>query len=98
MFFDPDALKPVLSFFKVVTLVESQDATGLKNAIIGVFKRNNLNSVLNKTTFLSPDGSTVNCRKESGLIALLQEEHPWVVFIWCFTHRLELDLKDAQRQ
>ena len=74
MFFDPDALKPVLSFFEVATLVESQDATGLKNAIMGVFKCNNLNSVSNKTTFLSPDGSNVNCRKESGLIALLQEE------------------------
>ena len=36
VFFDPDALKPVLSFFEVAALDESQDATDLKNAIIGL--------------------------------------------------------------
>lgn len=63
MFLDPDALKPVLSFIEVIALDESQDATGLKNATIGAFKRNNLNSVLNKITFLSSEGANVNCGK-----------------------------------
>ena len=84
VFFDFDALKPVLSFFEVAALDESQDPTGLKKAIVEAFKRNNLNSVLNKIAFLSSDRANVNCGKECGLIVLLQEERPWVVFIWCF--------------
>lgn len=57
LFFDPDALKPVSSFFEVTALDESQDAIGLKNAFIDVFKRNNLNSIMNKIAFLSSDGA-----------------------------------------
>lgn len=53
----------MLSFFGVTALDKSQDATGLKNATIGAFKRNNLNSVLNKITFLSSEGANVNCGK-----------------------------------
>ena len=60
MFLDPDALKPVLSFIEVIALDESQDATGLKNAFIDVFKCNNLNSIINKIVFLSSDG--VKCQ------------------------------------
>ena len=74
VFFDPDALKPVLSFFEVAALDESQDATDLKNAIIGLFKCGNLNSILNKILILLSDSANFNCGKESGLIALLQEE------------------------
>ena len=91
VFSDPNVLKPMLSFFEVAALDDSQDVTGLKNAIIGTIKH--LNSVLNKIAFLSSDGANVNCGKESGLIALIQEEHPWVVFIWCFSHKLEVALK-----
>ena len=53
---------------------------------------------MNKITFLSSDGANVNFGKKSGLIALLQEKRLWVVFIWCFSHRLELALKDALKQ
>ena len=87
VFFDFDALKLVLSFFEVAALDESQDPTGLKKVIIEAFKRNNLNSVLNIIAFLSSDRANVNCGKECGLIVLLQEERPWVVFIWCFFYR-----------
>ena len=44
--------------------------------------------------FLSSDGASVNSRKHSGLIRLIQE-FPWVSFIWCFSHRFELVLKDS---
>ena len=53
---------------------------------------------MNKITFLLSDGANVNFGKESGLIAVLQEKRLWVVFIWCFSHRLELALKDALKQ
>ena len=76
MFLDPDALKPVLSFIEVIALDESQDATGLKNAFIDVFKCNNLNSIINKSYFYHQMVQNVNYGKESGLTALLQEAHP----------------------
>ena len=45
--------------------------------------------------FLGSDGVSVNSGKNSGLIKLFQEELPSLSFIWCFSHRLELALKDA---
>ena len=48
--------------------------------------------------FLSSDGASVNCGKHSGLIKLFQENYPWVSFVWCFGHRLELALKDTVRE
>ena len=45
--------------------------------------------------FLKSIGASVNSGKNSGLIKLFQEELPWLSFIWCFSHRLELALKDA---
>ena len=37
----------------------------------------------------------MNSGKDSGIIAKLQEENSWILFVWCFSHRLELALKDA---
>ena len=44
---------------------------------------------------MSSDGASLNSSKKSGLISLFREEKEWVTFIWCFSHRLELALKDA---
>ena len=48
--------------------------------------------------FFSLDGIPVNSGKISGLIRLFQEDHSWVYFIWCFSHRLELSLKDTLKE
>ena len=66
--------------------------------IIDTFKRNSLESVIEKNVFLSSDGSSVNCGKHSGLIKLFQEDYRWVLFVWCFSHRFELALKDAVKE
>ena len=62
------------------------------------FKENSLELVLEKIDFLSSDGASVNCGKNSGVIKLLEEEYSWISFIWCFSHTLELTLKDALKQ
>ena len=31
-------------------------------------------------------------------IRLLEEDFPWISFLWCFSHRLELALKDALKE
>ena len=48
--------------------------------------------------FLSSDVAPVNCGSKPGLIKLFQEDYPWLSFIWCFSHRLELSLKDALKE
>ena len=40
----------------------------------------------------------MNCGKYFGLIKLFQEDYPWVSFIWCFSHSLELVLKDVVKE
>ena len=75
-------------------LTESQDAPGLKAAIETALKSHELN-VIDKLMFLASDGASVNSGLKSGLITLLKEEHPWVSFIWCVPHWLELALKDS---
>ena len=94
-FADPETGKPTLPFLEVVAPSESQDAPGLKKAIIDAFKRNSLESVVLKIIFLSSGNF---CGKHSGFIKLFQEDYHWVSFVWCFSHRLELALKDAVKE
>ena len=95
VFTDPETCLPTMKFFHVVAPSDSQDAPGLKQAITDTFKKHFLESALKKIVFLSSDGASVNCGKNSGLIRLFQEDYPWMCFVWCFSHRLELALKDA---
>ena len=98
IFTDPETFKPTMKFFEVVAPADSQDAPGLKNAIFATFHKHSLESVLSKIVFLSSDGASVNSGKDSGLIRLLQEDFPWITFIWCFSHQLELALKDSLKE
>lgn len=47
--------------------------------------------------FVDPDTMepTLNSGKKSGLISLFRAEKDWVTFIWCFSHHLELALKET---
>ena len=45
--------------------------------------------------FLVSDGAAVNARLKNGLIKLIRDDGPWVGFVWCLAHRLELGIKDA---
>ena len=56
---------------------------------------NNLSDLWKKIIYLSADDASVNSGKDSGLIAKLQEENEWIIFVWCFSHCLGLVLKDA---
>lgn len=98
IFVDPETNLPVMKFFEVAAPENSQDAVGLKDSIISAFKRHDLESVIKKMVFLSSDGASVNSGSKSGLIRLFQETYPWVSFIWCFSHRLELAIKDALKE
>lgn len=66
VFVDPETGKPTLTFFEVVAPSENQAAHGLKEAIVDAFKRNSLESVVEKIVFLSSDGASVNCERILG--------------------------------
>ena len=96
-FVDPDTMDPTLTFFKCLGFEDSQDANGIFEAIKKAFGKLDLLVLLDKLFFffLSSDGASVNSGKKSGLISLFREEKKWVTFIWCFSHRLGLALKDS---
>ena len=33
--------------------------------------------------------------KKRGVQAIMKEEIPWIAFVWCMAHRLELAIQDA---
>ena len=33
--------------------------------------------------------------KKVGIRVIMKEEMPWIAFVWCKTHRLELAIQDA---
>ena len=94
---DPDNIEPTLTFFESLGLESSQDANGILDVIKVAFEKFNLSSLLDKLIFLSSDGVSVNSGKKSGLISLFREQNEWITFIWCFSHQLELALKDSLR-
>ena len=55
-------------------------------------------ALLDKLILLLSGEAFVNSSKKSGLISLFREEKEQVTFIWCFSHRLELVLKDALKE
>ena len=92
---DPETFKPSMKFLEVVAPSISQHVPGLSQAIFAIFRKNILELVLNKITFLVSNGASVNYSRNSRLIRLLQEDLPWISFIWCFNHQVKLSLKDA---
>lgn len=44
---------------------------------------------------LGGDGCSTNHGSKTGVKAIFKREKPWLLFVWCFAHRLELAIKDA---
>ena len=40
----------------------------------------------------------MNSGKKSGLVPLFCKQNGWIIFIWCFSHHLELAQKDALKE
>lgn len=43
----------------------------------------------------SPDGASVNVAEHNGVRGHMQRALPWLIWSWCFSHRLELACKDS---
>ena len=48
-----------------------------------------------KLVSFGADGASVNRGQINGVISLLLKEHPWLIFMWCVSHRHELSVKDS---
>ena len=96
VFLDPGNFEPHLTFLTVAELNDSQEDKGLKRALFKSFEDHNIEVILNKTVYLASHGVSVNGGGLNfGLITLIKQDFDWVSFIWCFSHRLGLRLKDS---
>ena len=91
MFCDPDTFQPFLSLKDL----PSQDAESIKYTINAAFNDISMPELASKVIFLASDGASVNSGVKSGLAVKFHEAGvPWLVFVWCFSHRFELALED----
>ena len=91
---DPDTFSSTLSLLSLKSPM-SQDAEGILQAIKSALEEKGLDELRQKLVFLCTDGASVNSGLKSGLIKQIKDEIPWVAFMWCLSHRLELALKDV---
>ena len=76
--------------------VPSQDADGIKSAIMKAFDDIGMPELKDRMVFLASDGASVNSGIKTGLATKFREDGiDWLVFVWCLSHRLELALKDS---
>ena len=109
MFCDPDTFEPLhyvlwpWYVWRVVTFLSlkdlpSQYADEIKNTADAAFNLFNYIyvTVANSIVFFDSDGASVNSGFKKGLAVTLWEAVvPWLVFVWCLSHQLELTLKDS---
>ena len=93
-FVEPSSMKISVALLSLQDL-PSQDASGISEAIKKAFTEVGLETCLDKIVFLASDDAVVNTGLKNGLTKLIRDDRPWVGFVWCLAHRLELGIKDA---
>ena len=91
-----------LSRFFAITPVESADARGLLKcaskclATLGVtdLTEQKLSDVA-VSPVLVGSGTSVNIGEVNGMKGLVQSNNSWIMWSWCYAHRLELACKNA---
>ena len=90
-----DTIQVATAFLRLVD-VKYGTAAGIVDSIKSSFESINITDDLDKKLIgFAGDGATVNRGEKEGVIALLKRDHPWIIYVWCVAHRLELALKDA---
>ena len=73
----------------------SRDTNGIFSVIKPAFNEKALQEAMSNVVLLALDGALVNTGLKNGLNKLFRLEMSWSGFVWCFSRRLELALKDA---
>ncbi len=100
IFFDPhgdDGVVHIRSKYLCVKQPKSVDASGLFECLQDAMSCIGMDCETSKLIGFGCDGASVNMG-ERGLRGLLCSSRPWLITIWCLSHRLELSLKDALKQ
>ena len=85
---------PQVKFLSIES-VSSADAAGILESIKESFHRLGITPFTNRIVGLNVDGASVNTGKFTGLGSKIKVNAPWLQVIHCFSHRLELAIKDA---
>ena len=92
-------------FFSVAT-PEKADASGLVKCLSQSLSPLGIADILDQGSILGAegkpvlvgggtDGASVNIAQQNGMRGIMQSAHPWLVWSWCYAHRLELACKNA---
>ena len=98
LYFDPvppgsDSVEVKIAFLEM-NYLNDQSASGLTAAIKSSFQSIGITET-NKLIGFTSDGASVNRGDKNSVKTSLRENSPWLVFIWCITHRLELAIENA---
>ena len=106
LYFDPepkgtDSVEVKLAFLSLKEL-PSQRAVGVHGAINDsldeiseTFRKLGIQDYSKRLIGFTSDGASVNRGKRESVKEYLKRSSPWLIFVWCIAHRLELALKDA---
>ena len=91
-----DRVKVITAFLGIIDGKET-DSSGVLDSIKQAFTDINmsLDEIDPKLVSFGADGALVYHAQINGVISLLLKEHPWLIFMWCVSHRHELSLKDS---
>ena len=71
------------------------DADNIRSAINAAFNDIFMPELASKVVFLASDGASVDGGVKSGVaVKFCEAGVPWLAFVWCLSHRLELVLDD----
>ena len=71
------------------------DADNIRSAINAAFNDIFMPELASKVVFLASDGASVDSGVKSGVaVKFCEAGVPWLAFVWCLSHRLELVLDD----
>ena len=98
LYFDPvpcgsDSVEVKIAFLEMNDL-NDQSASGLTAAIKSSFQSVGITKT-NKLIGFTSDDASVNRGDKNSVKTSLRENSPWLVFIWCIAHRLELAIENA---
>ena len=98
LYFDPvprgsDSIEVKIAFLEM-NYLNDQSASGLTAAIKSSFQSTGITET-NKLIGFTSDGASVNRGDKNSVETSLRKNSPWLVFIWCIAHRLELAIENA---
>ena len=106
--FKDDVAQEMRSCVRYFTVQEptKADADGLLSCLGEALKPLGIDNLLDKANILGvegkpiligggTDGASVNVAQHNGMRGKMQKQLPWLLWTWCYAHRLELACKDS---